>query len=65
MPTLKLLMLRVPEPWPMVAVPSVVDPSLKVMVPVALDGVTVAVRVVDWPAAVGFSEDRRVVVVLA
>ena len=39
----------VPEPWPRVAVPSVVDPSLKVMVPVALDGVTVAVRVVELP----------------
>ena len=40
-----------------VPVPNVVEPSLKVIVPVAALGVTVAVKVTDWPTVDGLSED--------
>lgn len=50
--------LRLPEP-------SVVVPSLNVTVPVATDGVTVAVRVTDDPYPDGFAEDVSFVDVLA
>ena len=50
-----------------VAVPSVVDPNVKVMVPVgvAYDDVTVAVNVTDLPWIEGFFEEATVVVVAA
>jgi len=52
-------------PLPMVAVPRVVVLSLKVTVPVALKGLTVAVRVTCCPALAGFGEAERLVVVAA
>jgi hypothetical protein len=48
-----------------VPVPKVVLPSLKVTVPVAADGVTVAVNVTDVPKPEGFSDDVKVVVDVA
>jgi len=51
-------------PLPSVTVPSVVVPSLKVTVPVALEGVTLAVRVTGFPALAGFGEAERVKVVV-
>jgi len=47
-----------------VPVPRVVVPFLKVTVPVAVDGDTVAVNVTEEPYVDGFSEDASVVVVL-
>ena len=38
-------------------VPSVAAPSLNVTVPVATEGVTVAVKVTDWLSVDGFSEE--------
>src|SRR5262249_22550987 len=51
-------------PW-RVRVPSVVEPSLKVTVPVGVPPVlvTVAVNVTDWVSALGFTDDTTVVVV--
>jgi len=43
-----------------VPVPSVVLPSLKVTVPVAAEGVTVAVNVTELPYVDGFDEDETV-----
>jgi hypothetical protein len=51
------------EPLATVAVPSAAEPSLKVIVPVALTGRTEAVNVTDWPKVEGFSEEMRLVVV--
>jgi len=48
-----------------VPVPSVVVPSLNVTVPVAVEGVTVAVKVTEVWYVEGFSDDATVVVVLA
>jgi hypothetical protein len=48
-----------------VPVPRVVVPSLKVTVPVAAEGDTVAVKVTDVWYVEGFSDDATVVVVLA
>ena len=45
--------------------PSVVAPSMKVTVPVAADGVTVAVKVTDWPEVEGLIEEATAVVVFA
>ena len=45
------------ETWPRIA-----PPSIKLTVPVAVDGVTVALRTVSWPATEGFTEDVNVVV---
>ncbi len=45
-----------------VAVPRVLLPFMNVTVPVALAGVTVAVKVTDCPALDGFSEEVSVVV---
>ena len=39
---------KVATPPEMEPVPSVVTPSLNVTVPVAADGLTVAVKVMDW-----------------
>jgi hypothetical protein len=51
-----------------VAVPSVVDPSAKVTVPVGVPApgataATVAVTVTDWPYAVGLADEESAVVV--
>lgn len=43
-----------------VPVPRVVVPSLNVTVPVAAEGVTVAVRVTEFPYVDGFDEDATV-----
>jgi hypothetical protein len=51
-----LLVLRVP-------VPNVVDPSVKVTVPVAPVGLTVAVKITAWPTDDGLGEKLNVVVV--
>ena len=45
-----------------VAVPSRVDPSRNWTVPVAVEGVTAAVKVTDWPGFAGFALDRRATV---
>lgn len=58
-------MLYVAVPPLTVPVPNVVLPSLNVTVPVALEGVTVAVNVTDEPYADGFDDDDTVVVVFA
>ena len=50
-------MLKVATPELRVPVPSVVLPSLKVIVPVAALGVTVAVKVIDWPLTDGFTDE--------
>jgi hypothetical protein len=49
----------------MLPVPSVVVPSLNVTVPVASEGVTVAVSVTDKPYVDGFAEEVSVTVVFA
>jgi hypothetical protein len=54
---------NVATPLLIVPVPSAVDPSWNVTVPVAVEGDIVAVKVTDWPKADGFSEEVRVVVV--
>ena len=46
-----------------VPVPRVVVPSLNVTVPVAADGVTVAVNVTEFPYVEGLAEEASVVVV--
>jgi hypothetical protein len=48
-----------------VPVPSVVLPSLKVTVPVAAEGETVAVKVTEEPNVDGFAEEASATVVLA
>ena len=51
-----------PETGP---VPMEVAPSKKVTVPVAADGVTVAVNVTDWPEVDGFKLEVKAVVLQA
>jgi len=67
-PTVSPDVLKLAWPALSVPVPSVVVPSLKVMVPVGvavpLVGVTVAVKVTDWPCFDGFALETTVVVVL-
>ena len=63
-------LLNVATPALSVPVPRVVAPSLNVTVPVAVPlpgatAATVAVNVTDWPNTDGFTEDVKVVVVLA
>ena len=48
-PMARALVLKLAEPFERVPVPSVVVPSLKVIVPVADAGVMLAVRVTLWP----------------
>src|SRR5207302_10875907 len=48
-----------------VPVPSDVDPSLNVTVPVAVDGETVAVSATLWPKVEGFGDEVRPVEVAA
>ena len=43
---------------------SVVEPSIKVTVPVADEGRTVAVTITVWPAPDGLAEELSIVVVL-
>jgi hypothetical protein len=70
-PTLRVEVVNVAWPEPLsVPVPSVVAPSLKVIVPVGvpLPGaltVTVAVKVTDCPDTDGLADELREVVVLA
>jgi hypothetical protein len=45
-------------------VPKVTPPSWNVIVPVAADGETVAVKVTLWPYTDGFSDEVRAVFVL-
>ena len=47
-----------------VPVPSVVTPSLNVIVPVAVDGTTLAVNVTFAPNVAGFNDDVSEVVVV-
>ena len=60
--------LNVATPLPSnLAAPSVIVPSLKVTIPVgvALDEVTIAVKVTDWPKVDGLIDDVNVVLELA
>ncbi len=50
-----------PEPWLRAAVPRVRASSRKVTVPVAVEGVTVAVSVIDWPTVEGLGEETSAV----
>src|SRR5262245_63953919 len=54
-------------PAPMLPVPSVAAPSMKVTRPVGKPApeVTLAEKVTDWPKTVGFDEAANVVVVVA
>jgi hypothetical protein len=63
-PMARAAVLYVALPLLSVPVPSVVVPSLKVTVPVAAEGVTVAVKVTEVWKVDGFSDDVSVVVVL-
>jgi hypothetical protein len=56
-PADKADVLKVARPLLSVPVPSVVLPSLNVTVPVAAEGVTVAVNVTEVPAVDGFADD--------
>jgi hypothetical protein len=64
-PTASVDVLYVAFPLLMVLVPSVVLPFLKVTVPVAADGVTVAVNVTDELNVDGFADEARVTVEFA
>ena len=58
-----VVVLNVVVPPDKVPVPSVVDPSLNVTVPVVVLGDTVAVKVTDWPNVEGLVAEVTVVVV--
>ena len=58
-------MVKVAVPPESAPVPSVVPPSLKVTVPVAVFGETVAVKVTGWPNTEGLADEETVVVVFA
>jgi hypothetical protein len=60
-----VVVVKVAFPLLRVPVPSVVPPSRNVTVPVAVDGVTVAVNFTDEPYVDGLAEDASVTVVLA
>lgn len=62
-PDVLKLVLSVALPLLKLAVPRTVVPSLKVTVPVAAVGVTVAVKAVDWPTPDGFTDEVKAVVV--
>jgi hypothetical protein len=64
-PAVRVDVLKVAFPLLSVPVPNVVLPSLNVTVPVAAEGVTVAVNVTDDPYVDGFAEDASETVVLA
>ena len=63
--TVNVEMLYVALPLLSVPVPSVVLPSLKVTVPVAVEGVTVAVNVTEVPYVDGFADEVTVTVEFA
>ena len=63
-PTERVLLANVATPLESVPVPSVVAPSMKVTVPVAVEGATVAVNVTEAPKVEGFKEDVSVVLVV-
>jgi hypothetical protein len=68
LPTGKEDVLKVVTPLPFkVPVPSVVEPFLKVMVPVGVpeEPVTVAVKMIGCPKTDGFTEDVKIVEVVA
>jgi hypothetical protein len=54
--------MAVPDTSPIVAIGSV--PSLKVTVPVAVDGVTVAVKVTTWLKLDGFGDEASAVLLM-
>ena len=56
-PNVRVEILKIALPLLIVAVPRVAAPSLNVTVPVAPEGVTVAVNVIAVPYAAGFTED--------
>jgi hypothetical protein len=60
-PLAKLEVLKLATPPLRVPVPSVVDPLINVTVPVAADGLTVAVNVIGALAGAGLVEDDTVV----
>jgi len=62
-PSASVEMLKVAIPLLRVPVPNVVLPSLKVTVPVAAEGETVAVKATVTPDADGFDDEATVVVV--
>jgi hypothetical protein len=64
-PTVSLDVVKVTIPLTSVALPSDVAPSMHFTVPVAVDGVTVAVKVTDWPELDGFKLGLRSVAVFA
>jgi hypothetical protein len=63
-PTASVEILKVVLPLLRVPVPSVVDPSLNVTIPVAAVGDNVAVNVTEVPYPEGFTDEVSVVVVL-
>jgi hypothetical protein len=56
LPTVSEVVCRLAVPFASVPVPRDTDPSLKVTVPVAVPGETVAVKVTDWPNIEGLPE---------
>ena len=63
--TVSVEVVNVATPPLSVHVPKVTPPSWNVIVPVAADGETVAVKVTLWPYTDGFSDELRTVLVLA
>ena len=64
MPSTKDEVERVATPPLKTPPPMLLPPSKKVTVPVAVPGVTVAVKVTDWPERDGLAEETTAVVVL-
>jgi hypothetical protein len=67
LPDVSVAVVNVATPATRALVPSVVAPSLKVMLPVGVPAageVTVAVKVTDWPLAEGLTDEISVVVVV-
>jgi len=62
-PATSLLVLRVAVPFERLPVPNEIVPSLKVTVPLAVPGDTVAVNITAWLKGDGLAEDARPVVV--
>src|ERR671926_342487 len=63
LPTASDEVVNVATPPESTALPSAVAPSVKLTVPLAVDGVTVAVNVTGWPNVDGLDDDVSVVVV--
>jgi len=64
-PMASALVLRLAVPLARVPVPNTVAPSLKVMLPVALEGVRLAVRVRLWPSSIELALAVKVKVAVA